>query len=168
MPRKRHFCHPGGVTPRFARRAKPRPKDAGQFVTRRVMPLCARKGASRAKGAEHFSYSPMCRCSCATETVAPRAYFFLSCQKKVCKKEAQDAEIALTREKACRSVVRFFVPLSVVRTPFGRRPHKLHIPRFRASAKARPFRCSSFPKHKRFAGLCFGSLVLSCSRPLNI
>ena len=53
-------------------------------------------------------------------------------------------------------------------TPFGRRPHKLHIPRFRASAKARPFRCSSFPKHKRFAGLCFGSLVLSCSRQLNI
>ena len=53
-------------------------------------------------------------------------------------------------------------------TPFGRRPHKLHIPRFRASAKTRPFRCSSFPKHKRFAGLCFGSLVLSCSRPLNI
>ena len=26
-----------------------------------------------------------------TATVAPRAYFFLSCQKKVCKKEALDA-----------------------------------------------------------------------------
>ena len=40
-----------------------------------------------------------CRCSFATAAVAPRAYFFLSCQKKVCKKEAQDAKIALTREK---------------------------------------------------------------------
>ena len=39
-------------------------------------------------------------------TVAPRAYFFLSCQKKVCKKEALDAKIALTREK---QIVRFYV-----------------------------------------------------------
>ena len=74
----------------------------------------------RAEVAEHFSYAPMCHCHCATATVAPRAYFFLSCQKKVCKKEALDAEIALTREKACRSVVRITVPLSVDRTPFGR------------------------------------------------
>ena len=45
---------------------------------------------------------------------------FLSCQKKVCKKEALENEITLTREKACRSVVRVIVSLSVVRTPFGR------------------------------------------------
>ena len=38
-----------------------------------------------------FSYSPQCRYDCATATVAPRAHFFLSCQKKVCKKEALDA-----------------------------------------------------------------------------
>ena len=103
-----------------------------------------------------------------TATVAPRAYFFLSCQKKVCKKEAQDAKIALTREKACRYILRAIVTLAVKERPNGRRPHKLHIPRFRASAKARPFRCSSFPKHKRFAGLCFGSLVPFRLRPLNI
>ena len=39
------------------------------------------------------------------------------------------------------------------------RPRKLHIPRFRINAKARPFRCSSFPKRKRFAGLHFGSVL---------
>ena len=57
---------------------------------------------------------------------------FVLPEKSMQKRGAGDAKIALTREKACRSVVRFFVPLSVVRTPFGRRPHKLHIPRFRA------------------------------------
>ncbi len=31
--------------------------------------------------------------------------------------------------------------------------HKLHIPRFGLAAKARSFRCSSFFRHKRFAGL---------------
>ena len=54
------------------------------------------------------------------QPVAPRAYFFLSCQKKVCKKEAQDAKIALTREKTSRYILRVVVPLSVDRTPFGR------------------------------------------------
>ena len=51
--------------------------------------------------------------------------------------------------------------------PPAARPHKLHIPRFRASAKARPFRCSSFPKHKRFAGLCFGFLRASVFAPVE-
>ena len=55
-----------------------------------------------------------------TVTVPPAAYFFLSCQKKVCKKEAQDAKIALTRRKTNRSVLRIFVTPSVIRTPFGR------------------------------------------------
>ena len=54
-----------------------------------------------------------CRFCGDTATVAPRAYFFLSCQKKVCKKEAQDAEIALTRRKTSRSVLRIFVTLQV-------------------------------------------------------
>ena len=37
-----------------------------------------------------------CLCGAAA-IVPPAAYFFLSCQKKVCKKEAQGYEIALTR-----------------------------------------------------------------------
>mgnify|MGYP004644304531 CR=1 FL=1 len=37
-----------------------------------------------------------------------------------------------------------------------RRRNKLHIPRFRASAKARPFRCFSSPNVNRFAGFTFG------------
>ena len=45
---------------------------------------------------------------------------FLSCQKKVCKKEAQENEIALTRGKTSRSILRIIVSLSVDRTPFGR------------------------------------------------
>ena len=88
--------------------------------------------------------------------------------EKSMQKRGAGREIALTRRKTGRSVVRVIVTLSVVRTPFGRRPRKLHIPRCAASGKARPFRCSSFPKHKRFAGLCFGSLASSCLCPLNI
>ena len=45
---------------------------------------------------------------------------FLSCQKKVCKKEALDAEIALAREKTIRSVVRIFVTPVVKERPDGR------------------------------------------------
>ena len=56
-----------------------------------------------------------------TATVAPRAYFFLSCQKKVCKKEAQDAKIALTRGKTIRSVVRIVVTPAVKERPSGDR-----------------------------------------------
>ena len=52
-------------------------------------------------------------------------------------------------------------------TPFGRRPRKLHIPRCAASGKARPFRCSSFPKPKRYAGLCFGFFRASVFAPVE-
>ena len=41
------------------------------------------------------------------------------------------------------------------------RPHKLHIPRPAASGRSRPFRCSSSPNCKRFAGLQFGSICLA-------
>ena len=51
----------------------------------------------------------------------PAAYFFLSCQKKVCKKEAQDAEIALAREKACRYILRISVTPVVKERPSGDR-----------------------------------------------
>ena len=40
------------------------------------------------------------------------------------------------------------------------RPHKLHIPRPAAGGRSRPFRCSSSPNCKRFAGLQFGSVWL--------
>ena len=65
--------------------------------------------------------APQCRDRGDTATVPPAAYFFLSCQKKVCKKEALDAEIALTREKAYRSVVRVIVTLAVKERPSGDR-----------------------------------------------
>ena len=45
---------------------------------------------------------------------------FLSCQKKVCKKEAQENEIALTRRKTSRSIVRVFVTPVVKERPDGR------------------------------------------------
>ena len=41
------------------------------------------------------------------------------------------------------------------------RPHKLHIPRPAAGGRSRPFRCSSSPNCKRFAGLQFGSICLA-------
>ena len=44
----------------------------------------------------------------------------------------------------------------VVPPPRRRRPHKLHIVRFRLAAKAHSFRCSSFPHATRFAGLARG------------
>ena len=56
-------------------------------------------------------------------TVPPAAYFFLSCQKKVCKKEAQDAKIALTREKACRYTLRIIVTSVVKERPSGGAPN---------------------------------------------
>ena len=40
----------------------------------------------------------------------------------------------------------------------GIRPRKLPIPRPAASGRSRPFRCSSSPNSKRFAGLLFGSI----------
>ena len=46
-----------------------------------------------------------------------RPHLFSRKRKDGGEKSAWGREIALTREKACRSVVRFFVPLSVVRTP---------------------------------------------------
>ena len=46
---------------------------------------------------------------------------FLSCQKKVCKKEALDAKIALTRRKTIRFVLRIFVTLQVKERPSGDR-----------------------------------------------
>ena len=42
--------------------------------------------------------------------------------------------------------------------PSATRPRKLHIPRPAASGRSRPFRCSSSPNNKRFAGLLFGSV----------
>ena len=45
--------------------------------------------------------------------------------------------------------------------PPAARPHKLHIPRPAASGRSRPFRCSSSPNCKRFAGLQFGSICLA-------
>ena len=84
--------------------------------------------ARRAGGTEHFSYSPEYRSCGDTAAVAPRAYFFLSCQKKVCKKEAQDAKIALTRGKAFCYIVRVVVTLAVKERPSGDRrigfPHR--------------------------------------------
>ena len=50
----------------------------------------------------------------------------------------------LLRDRNCRSA--------------GVRPRKLHIPRPAASGRSRPFRCSSSPNSKRFAGLLFGSI----------
>ena len=44
--------------------------------------------------------------------------------------------------------------------PPAARPHKLHIPRPAAGGRSRPFRCSSSPNCKRFAGLQFGSIWL--------
>ena len=163
---------PGGQKPRQRRGALLRLHRSAVIAVRPQ--LCLRRlvlassislAPPQAAGLVHCAARPL---QTANATLVCCLVPVLSCQKKVCKKEAQDAKIALTRRKTSRYIVRIVVPLSVDRTPFGRRPHKLHIPRFRASAKARPFRCSSFPKHKRFAGLCFGSLVLSCSRPLNI
>ena len=45
--------------------------------------------------------------------------------------------------------------------PPAARPHKLHIPRPAAGGRSRPFRCSSSPNCKRFAGLQFGSICLA-------
>ena len=56
-----------------------------------------------------------------TATVLSVTYFFLSCQKKVCKKEAQDAKIALTRKKAYRYILRIIVTLQVKERPSGDR-----------------------------------------------
>ena len=56
-------------------------------------------------------HTPCGRCPfdrAAGAELSPTAYFFLSCQKKVCKKEAQDAKIALTRRKTSRYILRFF------------------------------------------------------------
>ena len=93
---------------------------------------------------------------------------FLSCQKKVCKKEAQDAEIALTREKTRRSILHIIVTLQVKERPSGGVLTNSISLASAQGAKARPLRCSSFPKHKRFAGLCFGSLWFPYLCPLNI
>ena len=85
----------------------------------------------------------------------------LSQEKRWWRKECLGTRIALTREKTSHQILRIFVTLSVDRTPFGRRPHKLHIPRPAASGRSRPFRCSSSPNCKRFAGLQFGSACLA-------
>ena len=50
----------------------------------------------------------------------PAAYFFLARQKKVCKKETPENEIALTRLKSLSFCLAFCRFVSVVKTPFGR------------------------------------------------
>ena len=62
-------------------------------------PLAGAVRPPRRRRGTPFRIHRRCHFCGDTATVAPRAYFFLSCQKKVCKKEALDAEIALTREK---------------------------------------------------------------------
>ena len=101
-----------------------------------------------------------CRFYSDAVTVAPRAYFFLSCQKKVCKKEALDAEIALTREKACRSVARISVTLPVKERPSGGVLASFISLTSARGAKSRPFRCSSFSRTNRFAGFAWEPLPL--------
>ncbi len=160
-----HVCHPGRgdtfLRPKDANRAagakQPRPKDAEFFVTRRVTPFCARRAQAVPEARETSAIAPQCRVSCATATVAPRAFVlassislappqaaglvhfaarplqtanaslvcclvpFLSCQKKVCKKEAQENEIALTRRKTSRYILRIIVTLVVKERPSGDR-----------------------------------------------
>ena len=74
--------------------------------------------------------------------------------EKVCKKKSRDAFIlrAYARDRGTTRRMR------------AARPRKLHIPRFRINAKARPFRCSSSPKCKRCAGLHFGSILRADAR----
>ena len=50
----------------------------------------------------------------------PAAYFFLDCQKKVCKKETPENEIAPSRLKSLSFCLAFCRFVSVVKTPFGR------------------------------------------------
>ena len=55
-----------------------------------------------------------------TATVAPRAYFFLSCQKKVCKKEALDAFYSADARKGVSFCCAYYRYTGGQGTPFGR------------------------------------------------
>ena len=122
VPRKGDiFCHPGGrnVAPEGAmsrrrRRTQPHPEDAGGF-------LCPEGIISPRRRGTLFRIHRKFRYCGNTATVPPAAYFFLSCQKKVCKKEAQDAEIALTRRKTGRYILRVVVTPAVKERPSGDR-----------------------------------------------
>ena len=94
-----------------------------------------------------FNASRWRECFCKIAfAVASGGILFLLLQKKYAKRRARTRlSCALTRAIGERHGA-----LSVAR------PRKLHILRFRTSAKAHPFRCSSSPKCKRFAGLHFG------------
>ena len=75
---------------------------------------------------------------------------FCLARKKYAKKRRWTRSIALTRRKTSHSVLRIFVTLQVKERPSGGvLTNSISLASARG-AKARPFRCSSFPKHKRF------------------
>ena len=100
--------------------AAPKARNASYSRARRVgADDPVRPTVPKARGC--LSYSPKCLFCGDTATVAPRAYFFLSCQKKVCKKEALENEIALTRRKTSRHILRIIVTSAVKERPSGDR-----------------------------------------------
>ena len=82
-----------------------------------VLASCISLAPPQAAGLVHCAARPL---QTANAVLVCCLVPFLSCQKKVCKKEAQENEIALTRRKTSRYTLRIIVTLSVVRTPFGR------------------------------------------------
>ena len=71
----------------------------------------------QAAGLIHFAARPL---QTANATLVCCLVPFLSCQKKVCKKEAQDAFYSAYARKTIRSILRIFVPPSVKERPNGR------------------------------------------------
>ena len=143
-PRAQPFCHHEGVT----------------------LFLCP-EGTSRAEGEGR-----LCDCTAVplyaltSQLCLRRHTFFCLARKKYAKKRRRTRNSAYARKGVSLDFTCYRYT-GGQGTPFGRRPHKLHIPRFHASVKARPFRCSSFPKHKRFAGLCFGFLRVPAFVPVE-
>ena len=87
--------------------------------------------------------------------------------EKSMQKRGAGREIALTREKAFRYIRCVIVTLAVKERPSGSVLASFISLTSARGAKARPLRCSSFPKHKRFAGLCFGFLRASVFAPVE-
>ena len=99
--------------------------------------------------------------------VSPTAHSFLSCQKRMGRKEALENEIALRAEKTCRSVLRVFVTQAVVRTPFGRAaeflPSKILLRQIFVPAKSKSICPESMRRLSGFSRFCSAASI-GCGR----
>ena len=115
-----------------------------------------------------LSNAPEARCGLQSRIRRSAGHIFSLLREKIWKKRALERFYsAYAPEKACRSVLRFVVALSVVRTPFGRAaeflPSKILLRQIFVPAKSKSICPESVQRLSGFSRFC-SAVSIGCGR----